>query len=227
MRWISQMGRYGCWVAAPENAHLVTECPDCRSQCDSPVWDTDRCCMRMAGGLHPRDRWSCPPWRPAGGLIAGGNAATQSWTVLDVICRQILACRYHNRERGLGPGNNLPIELTELESEAPAPLGEQQGVMVTLSRGAAIAPRSTYACSLAQRWPAILETISYQSRFVMAADGSRRPKSLGVACGEEHMGCLCRLVQSRGGPGVVPLVAALGSSCGAIIRAKRPRRRAR
>ena len=27
--------------------------------------------MRMAGGLHPRDvdRWSCPPWRPAGGLL--------------------------------------------------------------------------------------------------------------------------------------------------------------
>ena len=32
-----------------------------------------RCCMRMAGGLHPRDRWSCPPW-----LIAGGNTPAQS-----------------------------------------------------------------------------------------------------------------------------------------------------
>jgi hypothetical protein len=26
--------------------------------------------------IHPRDRWSCPPWRP--GLIAGGNATTRS-----------------------------------------------------------------------------------------------------------------------------------------------------
>ena len=37
-----------------------------------------RCCMRMAGGLHPRARWSCPLWRPAGGLSAGGNTPAQS-----------------------------------------------------------------------------------------------------------------------------------------------------
>jgi hypothetical protein len=47
-----------------------------------------------------------------------------------------------------------------------------------------------------EHWPAILETISYQSRFVMAADGLMRPTSLGVACGEEHKDCLRRLVST-------------------------------
>ena len=36
-----------------------------------------------------------------------------------------------------------------------------------------------------RHWPNILETINYQSRFVMAADGVMRPTALGIACGEE------------------------------------------
>jgi hypothetical protein len=53
-----------------------------------PQWWTQRfamtttsqiaACMHYHGGLHPRDRWSCPPCRPAGELIARGNATTQS-----------------------------------------------------------------------------------------------------------------------------------------------------
>ena len=68
-----------------------------------------RCCMRMAGGLHPRTRWSCPLWRPAGGLSAGGNTPAQS---------PPSGRREQARAEGLalppGPGNTCALRPTNL-----------------------------------------------------------------------------------------------------------------
>ena len=45
-----------------------------------------------------------------------------------------------------------------------------------------------------EHWNKILETINYQSRFVMAADGLMRPTELGLACGKEWHKCVRGLV---------------------------------
>jgi len=54
-----------------------------------------------------------------------------------------------------------------------------------------------------EHWDKILETINYQSRFVMAYDGVMRPTDLGRACHEDPGTCARALL-----PGTTPVTVA-------------------